>query len=79
MVENRGWLLVLTHAILILGVAILAFPIWVAFVASTHDLQTLLQPPTPLLPGGEFFENYYKALTSGSQGGGGPGLADDAQ
>jgi len=72
MVENRRWLTVLTHAVLILGVAILAFPIWVAFVASTHDLQTLLNPPMPLLPGDEFFGNYYKALSEGARAVGAP-------
>ncbi|MDX9862922.1 MAG: sn-glycerol-3-phosphate ABC transporter permease UgpE [Rhodospirillales bacterium] len=72
MVENRRWLTLLTHAVLLLGVAILAFPIWIAFVASTHQLQTLLQPPMPLLPGGEFFENYYKALTEGARAVGAP-------
>ena len=72
MVENRGWLLILTHVVLILGVGILAFPIWVAFVASTHELETLLIPPTPLLPGTEFFENYYKALTQGAKAVGAP-------
>ncbi len=72
MVENRRWLTLLTHAVLLLGVAILAFPIWVAFVASTHQLQTLLQPPMPLLPGGHFFENYYKALTEGARAVGAP-------
>ena len=72
MVENRRWLTLLTHAVLLMGVAILAFPIWVAFVASTHQLQTLLQPPMPLLPGGHFFENYYKALTEGARAVGAP-------
>jgi sn-glycerol 3-phosphate transport system permease protein len=72
MVENRRWLTLLTHAVLVMGVAILAFPIWVAFVASTHQLQTLLQPPMPLLPGGHFFENYYKALTEGARAVGAP-------
>ncbi|MBE0530316.1 MAG: sn-glycerol-3-phosphate ABC transporter permease UgpE [Rhodospirillales bacterium] len=72
MVENRRWLTVLTHAILLMGVLVLAFPIWVAFVASTHQLQTLLQPPMPLLPGGHFFENYYKALTEGARAVGAP-------
>ena len=72
MVENRGWLMILTHVVLILGVGILAFPIWVAFVASTHELQTLLVPPTPLLPGTEFFDNYYKALTQGAKAVGAP-------
>ena len=72
MVENRPWLTFLTHAVLILGLAILAFPIWVAFVASTHELRTLLQPPVPLLPGGELFENYYRALTEGAKAVGAP-------
>jgi sn-glycerol 3-phosphate transport system permease protein len=72
MVENRRWLTVLTHAILLMGVLVLAFPIWVAFVASTHQLQTLLQPPMPLLPGGHFFENYYQALTEGARAVGAP-------
>jgi len=72
MVENRSWLTVVTHAMLILGVALIAFPIWVAFVASTHGLQTLLNPPTPLLPGGHFFENYYRALTEGAKAVGAP-------
>lgn len=72
MVENRGWLTVLTHVILILGVGILAFPIWVTFVASTHELSTIVVPPTPLLPGGEFLENYYTALTQGAKAVGAP-------
>lgn len=72
MVENRPWMNLVTHVVLILGIALLAFPIWVAFVASTHDLQTLLNPPTPLLPGGQFFENYYRALTEGAKAVGAP-------
>ena len=72
MVENRKWLMVFTHVVLVLGVALVAFPIWVAFVASTHDLQTLLQPPTPLVPGGHFVENYTKALTEGAKAVGAP-------
>ena len=67
MVENRPWLTFFTHLVLVLGIAIVAFPIWVAFVASTHSLQTLLNPPMPLLPGGHFFENYYLALTQGAK------------
>ena len=37
MVENRPVLAFLTHVILLLGVAIIAFPIWITFVAATHD------------------------------------------
>ncbi len=36
MVENRPLQNVLTHATLILGIVIVSFPIYIAFVASTH-------------------------------------------
>lgn len=53
------------HAILIIGIVIVAFPIYYTFVASTHSLQTILRPPLPLLPGDRFFENYSTALFGG--------------
>jgi sn-glycerol 3-phosphate transport system permease protein len=53
------------HAILILGILIVAFPIYYTFVASTHSLQTILRPPLPLLPGDRFWENYSEALFGG--------------
>ena len=37
------------HAVLILGLVIVAFPIYYTFVASTQTLQTILRPPLPLL------------------------------
>jgi len=55
----------IAHAILILGVLIVAFPIYYTFVASTHSLQTILRPPLPLIPGDRFFANYYEALFNG--------------
>ncbi len=65
MVETRPWLTFATHAALVLGVMIIAFPIYVGFVASTHTLETLLQPPVPLIPGGALIENYLAALGTG--------------
>jgi len=53
------------HAILILGIIVVAFPIYYTFVASTHSLQTILRPPLPLLPGPEFLNNYSEALFGG--------------
>jgi sn-glycerol 3-phosphate transport system permease protein len=67
MVENRPWLTVLSHAVLILGVLVVAFPIYVAFVASSHTLRDVLQAPMPLAPGGRALENYWTALTAGSR------------
>jgi sn-glycerol 3-phosphate transport system permease protein len=55
----------IAHAALIIGILIVAFPIYYTFVASTHSLQTILRPPLPLLPGREFFNNYYEALFGG--------------
>lgn len=66
MVNNKRWLTYLTHSILILGVLIVAFPIYIAFVASTHSLQDIMQTPMPLLPGSHFIENYTIALTTGA-------------
>ncbi len=65
MVEKRGAGLWLTHLGLIIGVAFIFFPIWLAFVASTVEQQEIVRPPMPLWPGDQFFENYGKALTSG--------------
>ena len=65
MVEKRGSGLWLTHLGLIIGVAFIFFPIWLAFVASTVEQQQIVRPPMPLLPGDKFFENYGKALTAG--------------
>ena len=72
MVENRPWQTLLTHALLIFGVAVIAFPIYLAFVASTHELKALLQPPVPLIPGGALIENYAQALADGAIAAGGP-------
>ncbi len=65
MVEKRGFGLWLTHAGLILGVLVIFFPIWLAFVASTVSQPEIVRPPMPLLPGDQFYENYSRALVSG--------------
>jgi len=67
MVENRPWLTVLTHLIVLAGVALVALPLYVAFVASTLTYDEVLQAPMPLIPGGEFVNNYMQVLTQGSE------------
>ncbi len=67
MVERRRGLTFMTHAILAIGVIVLAFPIYVAFVASTHSLQAVLQAPMPLLPGEHLVENYLQAMFGGTK------------
>ena len=65
MVEKRGAGLWMTHALMILGVIVVFFPIWLAFVASTVTQQQIVSPPMPLRPGDQFFANYKEALFSG--------------
>jgi sn-glycerol 3-phosphate transport system permease protein len=65
MVENRPFVRFLSHLVLILGVIIIAFPVWMTFVASTHDQTTMLRSPVPLLPGKHMFENYRQVLVEG--------------
>ncbi len=65
MVEKRGSGLWLTHVFMILGVLIIFFPIWLAFVASTVTQPEIVKPPMPLWPGDQLWENYSKALFSG--------------
>jgi sn-glycerol 3-phosphate transport system permease protein len=65
MVENRPWLNVLAHAVLIAGIVIVAFPLYVTFVASTLSLDEIISVPMPLLPGSHLWENYRQAWTAG--------------
>lgn len=58
MVENRRISTFIGHLILLMGLAIVALPIWVAFVASTHSIDTLLGGTLPFWPGDQMFENY---------------------
>lgn len=68
MVENRPWVTFLSHAVLILGIVIIALPVYLTFVASTHDRLTMLQAPIPFLPGGYMLENYGQIILEGLRG-----------
>ena len=68
MVERRPLLNVLSHGVLLLGVLIVAFPVYITFVASTHTAAEVLQTPMPLLPGDQFLHNYAAALTGSERG-----------
>lgn len=65
MVEKRPGLTFLRHIILIVGAFILVFPIYIAFVASTHSVKDLLQAPIPFLPGHKLISNYRTVLKQG--------------
>jgi sn-glycerol 3-phosphate transport system permease protein len=75
MVERRPFLNLLSHAVMILGVLLIAFPIYLAFVASTHTAQEIIQVPMPLRPGSNFWDSYQAALSGGARTSGGGSVA----
>jgi len=66
MIERRPILNVVSHLVLLAGVAVVAFPVYVTFVASTLTPEQVLQAPMPLLPGSHMIENYMHVLSSGA-------------
>lgn len=65
MVERRPLATFVSHLVLMLGVLVIAFPLYITFVASTHTAQEVVQAPMPLLPGPHLIENYATALRGG--------------
>jgi sn-glycerol 3-phosphate transport system permease protein len=63
MVENRPLLNVITHLILIVGVLVVAFPVYIAVIAATHGPLALSSGAMPMLPGGELINNIVSVLT----------------
>jgi sn-glycerol 3-phosphate transport system permease protein len=70
MVERSPVLTFMTHAVLVLGVAVIAFPLFLALIAATHTTQDSVQVPMSLVPGGHAFENYRAALLGERTGAG---------
>jgi sn-glycerol 3-phosphate transport system permease protein len=70
MVERRPWLTAFSHLVLIIGVLIVAFPVYITFVASTQTSDAIVQSPMPMLPGAHLIENYTTALTGTRSGSG---------
>lgn len=69
MVERSPYLKFFSHFIMLLGILIVGFPLYLAFVASTHTPQDIIQVPMPMTPGGNFWETYKEALFGGSGAG----------
>jgi sn-glycerol 3-phosphate transport system permease protein len=62
MVDRSPALRVLAHLVMVLGLLIVVFPLYMAFVASTHTAQDIVQAPMPLLPGDNLVQTYQAAL-----------------
>ncbi len=72
MIERRPVLDFVSHAVLIIGVAIVAFPVYLALIASTQTAtQIATAHPMSLLPGSNFMNSYRLALFGGKVEGGG--------
>ncbi len=69
MIERRPALTFFRHALLLLGVAVVAFPIYVTFVASSLTAEQVLAAPMQLWPGSKLVENYAFVLGHGSSKG----------
>ena len=65
MIEKRPIASLIGHFMLIIGIIIVAFPIYYTFIASTMTSAEIIKPPISLLPGSHFAENYTDALSGG--------------
>jgi sn-glycerol 3-phosphate transport system permease protein len=66
MVEARSPTVWIPHLVLGFGVALFAFPIYMAVIGSTHDAGTIGRGSLPLYPGGSTLGNYVQAWSLGS-------------
>jgi sn-glycerol 3-phosphate transport system permease protein len=71
MIERRPILDFFTHVILLAGVVVIAFPVYLAFIASTQSAEQIASShPLSLLPGSHFLDTYRLALFGGKTSGG---------
>jgi sn-glycerol 3-phosphate transport system permease protein len=69
MVEQRPLGSIVSHLVLIAGVAVVALPLYVGFVASTLSFDQVTAVPMQLTPGTHLLENYGNVLLHGSTAG----------
>ena len=67
MVENRRYRNLMAYLVLGIGILIVAFPVYLAIVASTFDAGTIANGNMPLVPGNQAGENYTRAMFSGGR------------
>jgi sn-glycerol 3-phosphate transport system permease protein len=65
MVERRRFGNLVPHLVLWIGIAVVAFPVYLAFVASTHEAAVIANGEMPLVPGPHLVENYWRTLFEG--------------
>ncbi|ODS57919.1 MAG: glycerol-3-phosphate transporter [Agrobacterium sp. SCN 61-19] len=65
MIEKRPIANLIGHLILVIGIIVVAFPIYYTFIASSMSSQDIIRPPMSLLPGDQLVENYTEAMSGG--------------
>ncbi len=65
MVERKPVLDAIGHLVMVLGVCIVAFPLYLAFIATTHTPQEIVQAPMPIVPGDNLVNSFRTALFGG--------------
>jgi sn-glycerol 3-phosphate transport system permease protein len=68
MIERQKFGNLIPHVVLCIGVLIVAFPVYLAFVATTQDTATIANGQMSLLPGDHLLETFYRTLFVGSSG-----------
>jgi sn-glycerol 3-phosphate transport system permease protein len=68
MIERQKFGNLIPHVVLCIGVLIVAFPVYLAFVATTQDTATIANGEMSLLPGDHLLETFYRTLFVGSSG-----------
>ncbi len=68
MVERRRFGNLFAYAVLSLGVFIVAFPVYICLIGSTHEQSVIANGQMPITPGGLFYQTYYKTLFVGTSG-----------
>ncbi|MGE6783779.1 sn-glycerol-3-phosphate ABC transporter permease UgpE [Ensifer adhaerens] len=65
MIENRPISTLISHLVLVIGIVIVALPIYYTFIASTHSSIEIVRPPMSLTVGNHLVENYSEAVGGG--------------
>jgi sn-glycerol 3-phosphate transport system permease protein len=61
--ENLKTSNIIPHIILIIGVIVVAFPIYFGFIASTQNIESILHGKSGIIPGSDFVNNYLEILS----------------
>jgi sn-glycerol 3-phosphate transport system permease protein len=65
MIDRRSGPDWLAHAVLWTGILVMAFPVYLTFIASTHEPSTIANGQMPLVPGGKLLETYWQTIFVG--------------